>query len=381
MLVSLKRSHKKLASSLPKKKNEKEIMKIKNWHALIFCPLSLLPMTRPESKVEVSLDSYLQNQTDRQNFSGTALIAKKGKVLLKKGYGLANYELNVANAPAMKFRIGSLSKQFTALAVMQLQEKGLLKISDTLARYIPDFPNGHKITLHNLLTHTSGIFNISTMPDIIERAKQSITLEKLVERIKKNKPEFAPGDHYSYNNSGYILLTHIIEKITGKPYEQYLQENIFNPLGMQESGIDDPIQIIPNRAAGYSKDTKGLINAPYTDMAWTAGAGQIYSTIEDLYRWHVALQSGKLLAKESVKTLMAAHVQMETANEWYGYGLYHIKNTKFGPLIGHRGKTLGFHSALYYYPEHDIVIIILSNFMFAPLKESILDALAALVIQ
>ncbi len=328
-----------------------------------------------------SLDSFLQQQTAQQNFSGTVLIARKGKIVLNKAYGFANYELSAPNTLQTKFRIGSITKQFTAVAIMQLQEKGLLNVHDTISKYISDFPNGKNITLHHLLTHTSGNFNISTLPDIVERAKQSTTLEKLVDFIKQQKAEFSPGDRYSYNNSGYILLTYIIEKASGKTYAQYLQENIFNPLGMKDSGIDSPIPIIKNRASGYSKDQTGLINAPYTDMVWTAGAGQIYSTIEDMYRWHCALQNGTVLCKESIQLMQKAHAcDQERPNECYGYGFYHVKNTKFGPLLGHRGGTLGFKSAYYYYPEHDLVILILSNFMFAPLKEIILDGIMDIVV-
>ncbi len=327
-----------------------------------------------------SLNTYFQEQTSRQNFSGAALVAKNGKILLNNAYGMANYELSVTNTPAIKFRICSITKQFTAMAIMQLQEKGLLSVKDTLDKYIPDFPNAQKITIHHLLTHTSGIFNISALPDIIERAKQDIMLEKEVAFIKSQKAEFTPGHHYSYNNSGYILLTYIIEKVSGKSYGQYLQQNIFNPLGMKNSGVDSPTPIIKNRAAGYSKDASGLINAAYTNMAWTAGAGQLYSTIDDMYRWHCALQNGTIISKEAIKIMQSGHVQVGTSDEWYGYGFSHVKNTKFGLLIGHRGRTLGFHSAYYYYPEHDLAIIILSNFMFAPLRESMLDEVAQMVV-
>ena len=342
---------------------------------------SMLCVKEPERNREVALDAYFKNQTEQQNFSGTVLIVQNGTILLKKAYGFANYELDVSNTLATKFRIGSLTKQFTALAIMQLQEKGELKVSDKLARYIPDFPNAANITLHQLLTHTSGIFNISTMPDILERAKQSITLEKEVDIIKHGKPEFSPGHHYSYNNSGYIVLTSIIEKVSGKSYENYMQDHIFKPLGMTSSGVDSPIALIKNRAAGYNKDQRGLINAPYSDMAWNAGAGELYSTIDDMCRWHRALRNATILSQEYINTLMAPHVQMETDNEWYGYAFWHVKKTPFGPLIGHRGSAVGFRGVYYYYPDHDVTLILLSNFMFAPFKESIIDALMNIIIR
>ncbi len=341
----------------------------------------LMGMRSPRVSASKSLDTFLEQQTVQKNFSGTVLIAHKDNILLKKAYGYANYELSVPNTNAIRFRIGSITKQFTAVAIMQLQEKGLLNVNEPLAKYIPNFPNGSNITLHHLLTHTSGIFNISTLPDIIERAKQSVTLVQEVDFIRGQKAEFNPGDRYSYNNSGYILLTYIIEKVSGKSYGNYLQENIFNPLGMLDSGIDSPIPIIKNRASGYSKDQTGLINAPYTDMAWTAGAGQIYSTIEDMYRWHRALQKGTILTRESILLMQKAHTcDKDRQNECYGYGFYHVPDTKFGVLLGHRGGTLGFKSAYYYYPKHDLTIIILSNFMFAPLKEIILEGIANIAV-
>ncbi len=324
-----------------------------------------------DAKITAAIDDYLKTQTSAGNFSGTVLVAKKGTIILRKAYGFANYELDVPNTPTMKFRIGSVTKQFTALAILQLQERGLLKVTDPLAKYIPDFPNAHNITIHQLLTHTSGIFNISRTPDILERAKQSITLEKEIEIIKKGAPEFTPGDHYSYNNSGYVVLISIIQKVSGKTYEKYLQENIFNPQGMKDSGIDDPIKIIKNRVAGYDKDTHGLKNAVYTDMAWANGAGAIYSTIDDMYLWNRALYGNKLLSQKSLDAMMTGYIPMVQGSDAikYGYGLEIENNTPFGRRIEHGGKTNGFRSLLVCYPDEDVCIIILSNFIFAPVKE------------
>lgn len=323
-----------------------------------------------DAKMASTIDALIQAHTNTKDFSGTVLVAKKGKIILRKAYGFANYELDVPNAPIMKFRICSLTKTFTALAILQLQERGLLNVNDSVAKYIPDFPNGDSITIHQLLTHTSGIFNISKMPDILEQAKHSITLEKEIDIIKKGSTEFAPGDHYSYNNSGYILLTYIIEKVSGKSYEHYMQENVFNPIGMKDSGIDDPIRIIKNRAAGYNKDEKGLQNAVFTDMMWANGAGYIYSTVDDMYLWDRALYTEKLLSKKSLESMMTAYVPIEKGSDkiFYGYG-YGLEKTRSGRLLEHTGRTSGFRAILSRYPDEDAVIIILSNFMFSPIKQ------------
>lgn len=350
--------------------------------AITFCILGItgcMQKNNGDAKMGPAIDAMLQTLTYAGNFSGTVLVAKKGKVILRKAYGFANYELDVRNTPTMKFRICSLTKQFTALAILQLQERGLLNVNDPLAKYFPDFPNGSNITIHHLLTHTSGIFNISTTADILERTKQSINLEKEIVIIKSGKAEFTPGDHYSYNNSGYILLTYIIEKVSGKSYEKYMQENIFNPLGMKNSGIDDPIKIIKNRASGYSKENNILQNAPYTDMAWAAGAGYIYSTIDDMYLWDRALYTQKLLSKKSLDAMTTGYTPLEPGSHelFYGYGVG-VAKTPFGTLIEHRGGTSGFKAIISRYIEQDICIIFLSNFMFIQ-TQKIKDDIAAIL--
>jgi CubicO group peptidase (beta-lactamase class C family) len=205
-----------------------------------------------EKQLEAAVDGYLHPYIASNNFQGAVLIAQKGKVLLKKAYGLANYELNVSNTRETRFHIASVSKPFTTAAILLLQERGLLKTSDTLAKFIPDYPNGDKITLIHLLSHTSGIPNINSFPDYDEFAKTRHTVAELVAKFKDRPLEFAPGERYQYSNSNFNLLAYVIEKVSGESYGGYLQKNIFTPLDMSATGHDgDASMLISNRASGY----------------------------------------------------------------------------------------------------------------------------------
>lgn len=312
--------------------------------------------------LDAKLDNYIKAYVEQGRFSGSVLIAKDGKILLCKGYGMANYEHDVPNTPQTIFRIASMTKQFTAMAVMQLQEKGLLSVNDTLSKYIPDYPNGDKITIHHLLTHTSGIPKNS--PNFKQERIKSHTLETRIALFKDLPLDSQPGEKYNYTNSGYILLTYIIEKASGKKYETVLKENIFDQLGMNNTGYDKAKPIIKNLASGYSIDGKGLINADYTDPSFRAGAGALYSTVEDLYRWDQALYSEKLLPKQSFATVFTAHVKQNKDNQnsslSYGYG-WDIDRKNNRNVIEHSGEMEGFTSDIKRYPDDKVCIIVLSN--------------------
>src|SRR3990172_579170 len=202
----------------------------------IVLSLFFIKLIKKRPTVQAKVDEYINAYVNMEQFSGSILIAKGGNILVSKGYGMANYELDVPNGPKTKFRIGSVTKQFTAMAIIQLQEKGLLIFNDPLSKFIPDYPRGNEITLLHLLNHTSGIFNYNESKELQEKMKYPISLERLVESFKNTPLEFTPGEKYQYSNSNYVLLTYIIEKVSGKSYETYLQENIFQPLGMNNSG-------------------------------------------------------------------------------------------------------------------------------------------------
>jgi len=293
---------------------------------------------------------------DQGLFSGSVLIAKDGKIILCKGYGMANYEHGVPNTPQTKFRLGSITKQFTAMAIMQLQEKGLLNINDTVYKYIPDYPNGDKITIHHLLTHTAGIPNVARFPKYKKKKIKPHTSEELVARFKDEPLDFEPGEKHRYSNSGYMLLGYIIEKASGKTYEDFLKENIFAPLGMHNSGYDKAGPIIKNRASGYEwGDYDKLENASYIHMSFSAGAGALYATLGDLYLWDQALYTEKLCTKE---LLEKAFTSIKGYN--YGYG-WRIKEQDRRKLVFHPGAIDGFSNFIGRYINDRVSIILLNN--------------------
>ncbi len=338
-----------------------------------------------KKQIEVQVDEYINAYEKKGQFSGAIFIAKNGNILVNKGYGMANYELDVPNNPQTKFMIGSITKQFTAMAIMQLSQKGLLDVNDPIANYIPDYPNGEKITIHHLLTNSSGIPNYTELPEAEEKQSLYFSLEKLIE-VFKNKPlEFTPGEKYNYSNSGYILLTYIIEKVSGKSYEEYLQENILKPLGMENSGYAHHENVLKNRASGYSMKDETFINADYIDPSCASGAGALFSTVEDLYLWDRALYTEKLISKEYLNKIFTSKIKIPKENRHYDaqedrhYAYGWLMSTLLNhACASHGGVFPGFHSYIERCVDKDLCIIVLSNFDFAPVEKISTD-LAAIV--
>ena len=321
--------------------------------AVLFCGVSCLAQD-----IATKADEYFNAQTKLGAFSGSVLIAQGSKVLLSKGYGMANLELDVLNSPQTKYRLGSVTKQFTAMAIMQLQERGLLDVNDPIIKYIPDYPNGEKITIHHLLTHTSGIPNLTDFPDFLETVTLPSPAEKTIERFKNKPLNFEPGTEFSYSNSGYVLLGYLIEKISGKSYEDFLKENIFQPLNMANTGYDRTSTILKNRAAGYTISTDGLANADYIDMSLPLGGGCLYSTVEDLYLWDRALYTDKLVSKPILEKIFTPFKE-DYAYGWFVSELFKHKR------IDHSGGIQGFSCNISRYPNDDLCIVALSNYEHA----------------
>ena len=252
-----------------------------------------------------------------RQFNGTALVAENGKVIYKGAFGPANIEWNIPNTPDTKFRLGSITKQFTATVILQLVEQGKIKLDAKLTDYLPEYrkDTGDKVTIHHLLTHTSGIPSYTSQSGFFENVSRNpYKVDEFVKKYASGDLEFEPGSKYTYNNSGYFLLGAIIERVTGKPYEQVLKANIFDPVGMTNTGYDHHDTLIPKRASGYRKTPDGYTNAPYLDMSIPYAAGSLYSTVEDLLVWDQALYTDKLLSAQS-KALMYKPFLDE-----YGYG-------------------------------------------------------------
>lgn len=292
-----------------------------------------------------------------RHFMGSVLVAKGGKILLEKGYGMADIEWNVPNTPDAKFRLGSITKQFTATAIMQLVEQHKLAVQDPACNYFDGCPDSwKKITIHELLSHTSGI---PSYTDDKEFPKpQFIRVPKTPTEIvllSKDKPlDFAPGTKWKYDNTGYIFLGAILEKVSGEKYAAYLKKHIFDPLGMSDSGYDDTAEILPHRASGYQPCRQGLCNAQYIDMSLPFAAGSLYSTVQDLYKWDRALYTDKILSKAS-RDKMFTPVMHD-----YGYG-WMLNRMAGHKQIGHGGGIPGFASYIARFPDDDAAVIVLSN--------------------
>jgi CubicO group peptidase (beta-lactamase class C family) len=301
------------------------------------------------------MEEVIQSYMSEKKFMGCVLVARGSNVLLDKGYGFANLEWEIPNSPAAKFRLGSVTKQFTAASILLLQERGKLKVTDPVKKYMLDAPAAwDKITIFNLLTHSSGIPNFTSFPDYASQEPFDTTPEKLVARFRDKPLEFQPGEKMSYSNSGYVLLGYLIEKISGESYEKFVQENIFTPLGMKDSGYDSNSAIIPHRAAGYVPGPTGPTNAGFINMTVPLSAGALYSTTEDLLRWEQGLFGGKLLSSSSLQEMTTPF-----KND-YAFGLQvHTVNGR--KAIDHGGGIEGFNTTLAYYPDDKLTVIVLGN--------------------
>lgn len=311
------------------------------------------------------IDELLSKYNEYGQFNGSALVAQNGKIIFKKGFGQANMEWNIPNQPDTKFRLGSISKQFTAFLIVKLAEEGKLKLDVPITTYLPDYPkeNGDKITLHNLLTHTSGIPNYTATPNFLKtKSRNPYTPEDFVKTFSSLPLEFKPGERFNYSNSGYFLLGYIIEKTTGKTYEQYLQETILTPLKMLNTGFDHSEVILKNRAAGYEKQGKNIVNSSFIDMSIPYAAGSLYSTVEDLYIWDQALYTTKLLSEKSMESLFKSYITF--GNESYGYGWF-LSEEKIGDkqfkIIEHGGGINGFNTIISRVPADKNLVVLLNN--------------------
>ena len=294
------------------------------------------------------------------SFNGSALVSEHGRVIFKKGYGWANMEWQIPNQPDTKFRLGSITKQFTSMLIMQLVAEGKLHVEDKLSDVLPYYrkDTGNQVTLQHLLTHTSGIPSYTSEKHMHEWWHNPFEVEDFVKKHCSGDLEFTPGSKFEYDNSGYFLLGAIIEKVTGKKYADVLQERIFGPLGMKNSGYDHSEPLIEHRAQGYEHGKDGFVNAEYLDMSIPYAAGSLYSTAEDLYLWDQGLYTEKLLSKE----LKAKMWTPALLNYAYGWGVAKIADGKPGAgqtLIQHGGGINGFntHEARYVDEKHLVVLL------------------------
>lgn len=287
---------------------------------------------------------------------GGVLVAQKDQLLLHKGYGYANLEWSIRNTESTKFRLGSITKQFTAVAILLLEQQGKLNLTDTIKEYIPNAPSTwDNITLYHLLTHTSGIPNYTSFAEFPLITTTFKTPAEQIALFRDKQLDFLPGSACVYNNSGYVLLGYIIEQISGVSFENFIAETIFKPLGMHNSGYDSYTKIITLRASGYVKTPKGMQNADYLNMSIPYAAGSLYSTTGDLLLWQQGLFGGKLLSEKSLKKLI-------TPNKHSPYCLGVVNQSIDGhTIIHHAGGINGFGTILLYSLKDKLMITALSN--------------------
>jgi CubicO group peptidase (beta-lactamase class C family) len=334
-------------------------------------PLGIASVDEKADKIDRLMSIY----HDYGQFNGAVLVAENGKVILRKGYGMANMEWGIPNAPDTRFRLGSITKQFTSMLVLQQVERGKIKLDGHISDYLPYYraDTGGKVSIHQLLSQTSGIPSYTSDPKFqSEVSRNPYTPDEFVKKFCSGDLEFEPGTKFRYDNSGYFILGAILEKVAGKPYEQLLKQNILEPVGMKNTGYDHYGAILEKRAAGYERSLGGFDNAPYLDMSLPYAAGSLYSTVEDLYLWDQALYGETLLAANLKELLFKPNLQ------GYGYGWVIMPISAKDPggpgtLIMHNGGINGFNTLLVRLVRDKHLIVLLNNTGGTSLNEMALN--------
>jgi CubicO group peptidase (beta-lactamase class C family) len=330
------------------------------------------------------IDSLVRAFHAAGRFSGAVLVGEGGRVLYEGGAGEANREWHLPNGPAVRYRIASTTKQFTAALVLQLWEEGRLELDAPVAAYLPEYPRpqGDRVTLHHLLTHSSGIPSYVGLPDFYASiGRTEHTPAELVALTSSLPLEFEPGSRWSYSNSGYVLLGLVIERVAGKPYEQVLRERILAPLGLEDTGYDRPESVVERRASGYVPTEGGYANAPFLDPSAVYSAGMLRSTVRDLFRWDRALRGGRVFRRPATAARMfTGHVDTGVPLGRYGYGWFVGEGTFAGRKVGvvqHGGTIPGF-TAGFWRMDDGRTIVVLDNTM-SPAVAELQRALAEIV--
>ena len=302
------------------------------------------------------INKYIDTLSKDKKFSGAILVSKKGEILTKKVVGMSNYELNVKNDLSTKFAIGNMTNEFTAAAILQIEDKGFINTEDSISKYIPNYPKGDSITVSELLNHTSGIQNFADFEDYNSVARLNYSLQKIIDSFKSKPLEFTPGSKYKYSDSNYILLGYIIEKVSGKKYGDYINDNILKPLKMNSTGVLENEKLIKGRAVGYVlDDSSNIKNMLYQDPSRLFSSTGLYSTLEDLYLWDRALYENKVLSKKASDKFLIMEDGKKNNLCW-----------EFDSLAGHKvafqdNTIKGYSGSICRFTKDDSTIIILSN--------------------
>jgi CubicO group peptidase (beta-lactamase class C family) len=308
-----------------------------------------------QHKAPQLMDDYMNAEFNVKEFNGSVLVVQKGKTVFQKSYGMADREWSIPNTNQTKYRIGSVTKQFAAATILRLNEEGKLQLDDKLSKYFPDYPKGDSVTIHMLLNHTSGIKNYTDLPEFWPKAILPLSHDSMI-ALFKNKPyDFSPGTNWNYSNSGYYLLGVIVEKVSGKKFTDYLQQEVINKAGLQNTSMDRLDSVLAYRSKGYAKNRTGGYNqAMFISMEGPYSAGAMFSTLEDLVAWTKALHENKILSAAFTQKMMTPYLGN------YGYGLL-IDSLKTHKRVWHNGGIPGFSAHLAYYPADDLYVAAISN--------------------
>ena len=319
------------------------------------------PVAATESALAERLDATIGADYKAGDPGITVLVARDGKPLFRKAYGMADVEKKLPLTPEMSLRLGSITKQFTAVAILMLAEDGKLSVQDDITKHLPDYPaKGKKITIEHLLTHTSGIPSYTGKPSFGATMTKDMTVAQMVDSFKNDTLEFDPGSRFAYNNSGYFLLGAIIEKVSGQSYAKFVEQRIFVPLGMSQSAYEGFERTPPLRAAGHTMKDKGYVASPPLSMSQPYAAGALVSTVDDLNRWDQAIATGKLLKSASWKQAFTPYTLANGESTGYGYG-WGIGKLQGSRMISHGGGINGFATFALRLPEEKLFVAVLSN--------------------
>ncbi len=329
--------------------------------ALLFLITTSSNSLAQSSGLEKRMDEVLLAAYSPDAPGAAVIVTRDGKQIYRKAFGLANVELNVPAKPEHVFRIGSVTKQFTAVAILMLMEEQKLSLTDDITRFLPDYPtHGKKITIEHLLTHTSGIKSYTSMSEWVPLWRKDMTLTELIDLFKDQPLDFEPGTKWRYNNSGYVLLGAIIENASGQSYADFLKNRIFDPLGMKNTMVDETERIIAGRAAGYDKTPDGYRNATYLSMTQPHAAGALISTVDDLAKWDAALSTEELLKQSTLQKAWTPYILPDGKSTGYGYG-WMLGTYEGHRVVEHGGGIHGFTSNGIRFPDERLYVAVLTN--------------------
>ncbi len=311
-------------------------------------------------KIVAEFDAIFNQAYPPNSPGATVLIAKDDKIIYRKAFGMANLELKVQMKPENVLQLASITKQFTSVSILMLLEQGKLSLQDQISKFIADYPRGNEITLHHLLNHTSGIKDYTRIPEFRTKTRLDVTPEEIISSFKNLPLEFNPNEKYEYSNSGYVLLGYIIEKLSGMSYEDFIQKNIFDKLGMKNSYYGNSYKIIPNKANGYQLYEGNYENAEYMSPTFPYAAGSLMSTVDDMFLWSKAIQNNTLISEKSKRMAFTNHRLTNGNHSNYGYGWF-INELAGMTTLEHTGGINGFTTSGIYVPDENCYAIVLTN--------------------